>query len=50
MSIGVFFRAGCFEGREREKRRVIIQERKAEWELRGKTDQMRKKLEKRSQP
>ena len=31
---------------EREKRRVMIQERKAEWELRGKTDQ-RRKMEKR---
>ena len=46
MSIGMFFRALCFEGREREKRRVIIQERKAEWELRGKTDQRRKNVEK----
>ena len=27
---------------EREKRRVMIQERKAEWELRGKMDQRRK--------
>ena len=35
---------------EREKRRVMIQERNAEWELRGKTDQMRKYGEKRSQP
>ena len=35
---------------EIEKRRVMIQERKAEWELRGKTDQRRKKLEKRNQP
>ena len=29
---------------EREKRRVMIQERKAEWELRGKTDQRRKNV------
>ena len=35
---------------EREKRQVMIRERKAEWELRGKTDQRRKNLEKRSQP
>ena len=27
---------------DEEKRRVMIQERKAEWELRGKTDQKRK--------
>ena len=27
---------------EREKRRVMIQERKAEWDLRGKKDQRRK--------
>ena len=31
---------------EREKRRVMIQERKAEWERRGKTDQRRKKCRK----
>ena len=35
---------------EREKRQVMIRERKAEWELRGKTDQRRKNVEKRSQP
>ena len=35
---------------EREKRRVMIQERKAEWELRGKMDQSRKHGEKKSQP
>ena len=35
---------------EREKRRVMIQERKAEWELRGKMDQRRKNGEKKSQP
>ena len=46
----VFFRAGCFKGREKEKRRVMIQERKAEWELRGKTDTGKKNVEKRSQP
>ena len=34
---------------EREKRRVMIQERKAEWELRG-MDQRRKNGEKKSQP
>ena len=31
---------------EREKRRVMIPERKAELELRGKTDQRRKNVEK----
>ena len=46
MSIGMLFRAGCFEGREREKKQVMIQERKAEGELRGKADQRREKCRK----
>ena len=45
MSIGVFLEHDVSR-EEREKRRVIIQEREAEWELRGKTDQ-RGKMEKR---
>ena len=49
MSKGVFLEQDVSR-EEREKRRVMIQERKAEWELRGKTDQRRENGEKRSQP
>ena len=45
MSIGMFLEQDVSR-EEREKRRVMIHELKAEWELRGKTVQRRKNVEK----